>query len=223
MPGDDLPVTGVDRGDTGDLVVLAADFQHIGRPALVGRQGNDPALMCPNWSQADIRLQQQRRLAHEAKDATTKIDLRTIDGDRVISGRRLRPRQVITEKVLRHEVARDLDALLNTIALESTVEMVDAPFVRKSILNFGLPDISSLTIDTMEIKRVPDEIRAAVVSFEPRLAAASLQIERDLTLDPAELKVRFLVRADLTCYPVQVPVEFIADIVESGKIIVNRL
>jgi len=163
------------------------------------------------------------RAAHEAKDATTKIDLRTIDGDRVISGRRLRPRQVITEKVLRHEVARDLDALLNTIALESTVEMVDAPFVRKSILNFGLPDISSLTIDTMEIKRIPDEIRAAVVSFEPRLAAASLQIERDLTLDPAELKVRFLVRADLTCYPVQVPVEFIADIVESGKIIVNRL
>jgi len=163
------------------------------------------------------------RAAHEAKDATTKIDLRTIDGDRVISGRRLRPRQVITEKVLRHEVARDLDALLNTIALESTVEMVDAPFVRKSILNFGLPDISSLTIDTMEIKRIPDEIRAAVVSFEPRLAAASLQIERDLTLDPAELKVRFLVRADLTCYPVQVPVEFIADIVESGKIVVNRL
>jgi type VI secretion system protein ImpF len=101
--------------------------------------------------------------------------------------------------------------------------MVDAPFVRKSILNFGLPDISSLTIDTMEIKRIPDEIRAAVVSFEPRLAAASLQIERDLTLDPAELKVRFLVRADLTCYPVQVPVEFIADIVERGKIIVNRL
>jgi type VI secretion system protein ImpF len=163
------------------------------------------------------------RAAYEAKDATTKIDLRSADGDRILAGRRLRPRQVITEKVLRHEVARDLDALLNTIALESTVEMADAPFARKSILNFGLPDISSLTIDTMEIKRIPEEIRAAVINFEPRLAAASLQIERDLTLDPAELKVRFLVRADLTCYPVQVPVEFVADIVESGKIVVNRL
>lgn len=163
------------------------------------------------------------RAAHEAKDATTKIDLRTSDGDRIVAGRRLRPRQAITEKVLRHEVARDLDALLNTIAMESTVEMTDTPFARKSIVNFGLPDISSLTIDSAEIKRIPDEIRAAVVNFEPRLAAASLQIERDLTLDPAELRVRFLVRADLTCYPVHVPVEFVADIVESGKIVVNRL
>jgi type VI secretion system protein ImpF len=163
------------------------------------------------------------RAAHEAGDATSKIELRTTDGDRIVAGRRLRPRQVITEKVLRHEVARDLDALLNTVALESTVEMDEAPFARKSILNFGLPDISNLTIDTTEIKRIPEEIRAAVVNFEPRLAAASLQIERDLTLDPAELKVRFLVRADLTCYPVQVPVEFVADIVESGKIVVNRL
>jgi len=163
------------------------------------------------------------RAAHEAKDATSRIDMRTTDGDRVIAGRRLRPRQVITEQVLRREVARDLDALLNTIALESTVEMTDASYARKSVLNFGLPDISGLTIDTMEIKRIPEEIRTAVVNFEPRLAESSLQIERDLTLDPAELKVRFLVRADLICYPIQVPVEFVADIVESGKIVVNRL
>jgi type VI secretion system protein ImpF len=163
------------------------------------------------------------RAAHEAKDATQKLDLRNSDGDRVIAGRRLRPRQIITEQVLRREVARDLDALLNTVAMESTVEMVEAPYARKSVLNFGLPDISPLTIDSAQVKRIPDEIRAAVVNFEPRLASASLQIERDATIDPAELRMRFLVRADLTCYPVQIPVEFVADIVESGKIVVNRL
>jgi len=163
------------------------------------------------------------RAAHEAKDAARKIDLRNSDGDRVIAGRRLRPRQVITERVLRREVARDLDALLNTVAMESTVEMTDAVYARKSVLNFGLPDISSLTIDTRELARIPDEIRAAVVNFEPRLASASLQIERDLTVDTIELRIRFLIRADLTCYPVQIPVEFVADIVESGKIVVNRL
>ena len=83
------------------------------------------------------------RAAHEAKDAANKIDVRTDCGDRVIAGRRLRPRQVITEQVLRREVARDLDALLNTVAMESTVDMTDAPYVRKSILNFGLPDIAT--------------------------------------------------------------------------------
>ena len=163
------------------------------------------------------------RAAHEAKDATSKIDLRTEGGERVIAGRRLRPRQAITEQMLRREVARDLDALLNTVAMESTVDMAEAPYVRKSILNFGLPDIASLTIEAVEVKRIPEEIRAALINFEPRLAAASLEIERDMSVDPDELKVRFLVRADLTCYPVQVPVEFVADIIETGKIVVNRL
>ena len=101
--------------------------------------------------------------------------------------------------------------------------MADTPYARKSILNFGLPDLAALTIGAAEIRRIPEEIRTAVIRYEPRLAAASLQIERDLSVDAAELKVRFLVRADLTCYPIQVPVEFVADIIESGKIVVNRL
>ena len=43
--GDDFPVAGVDReGDADDFAVPATDFQHIGRPALDGRQGNDAAV-----------------------------------------------------------------------------------------------------------------------------------------------------------------------------------
>ena len=68
-----------------------------------------------------------------------------------------------------------------------------------------------------------NEIRTAIVNYEPRLAAAKLHIERDETVDAAELKIRFIVRADLLCHPVHVPVEFIADIIETGKIVVNRL
>src|SRR3954468_21802893 len=98
------------------------------------------------------------RAAHEAGDATSKIDLRTESGDRIIAGRRLRSRQAITERVLRREVAQDLDALLNTIAMESAVDMADTPYVRRSVLNFGLPDIASLTIDASEMKRISEEI-----------------------------------------------------------------
>lgn len=163
------------------------------------------------------------RAAHEAKDAAKKIDIRTEAGERVIAGRRLRPRQVITESALRREVSRDLEALLNTIAMESTIDMTDIPFVRKSILNFGLPDIAKRTIDEIGVRKVPEEIRTAIVNYEPRLTEESLRVERDLSVDPADLRIRFIVRADLTCEPVHVPVEFIADIIESGKITVNRL
>ena len=161
------------------------------------------------------------RAAHDAKDATKKADLRNESGDRVIAARRLRARHTITEPLLRREVSRDLEALLNSIALESSVDMTGAPQVRKSILNFGIPDVTRRTIDEIGVNDIPEEIRTAIIAFEPRLA--SLHIERDKRVDPAELKVRFIVRADLTCEPVHVPVEFIADVIDTGKIVVTRL
>jgi type VI secretion system protein ImpF len=163
------------------------------------------------------------RTAHEAKDAKRIIDQRNEAGERVIAGRRLRARQIITESMLRREVSRDLDALLNTVALDATVDMENAPQVRKSILNFGLSDIALHTIDENGVEQIPDEIRIAVVNYEPRIAADTLRIERDQQIDPLELKIRFVIFGELVCHPVHVPVEFVADIVEAGKIIVNRL
>jgi type VI secretion system protein ImpF len=163
------------------------------------------------------------RTAHEAKDAKRIIDQRNEAGDRVIAGRRLRARQVITETMLRREVSRDLDALLNTVALDATVDMENAPQVRKSILNFGLSDIALRTIDENGVEEIPDEIRAAILNYEPRIAADTLRIERDKQVDPVELKIRFVICGELVCHPVHVPVEFVADIVESGKIVVKRL
>jgi type VI secretion system protein ImpF len=163
------------------------------------------------------------RAAHEAKDAKKRLDIRSEAGERIIAGRRLRPRHVITEAALRVEVSRDLEALLNTIALESTIDLTGTPYARKSILNFGIPDIADRTIDEMTVNNIPEEIRTAIIQYEPRLAVASLHVERDMSVDPAELKVRFIVRADLTCDPVHVPVEFVADVIDTGKIVVNRL
>ncbi len=162
------------------------------------------------------------RAAHEAKDAKKRTDVRSEGGDRTVVSRRLRVGQVITEPVLRREVTRDLETLLNAIALESTIDMSEAEYARKSILNFGLPDITHRTIDETGVDEIPDEIRAAIINFEPRLAAASIHVERDTSVDPVELKVRFIVRADLTCDPINVPVEFIADVIDTGKILVNR-
>jgi len=163
------------------------------------------------------------RATHDAKDAKKIVDVRNEAGERVIASRRLRPRQVITETILRREVARDLTALLNTVAMESSIDMTELPYARKSILNFGIPDVTHRSIDEVGVDEIPEEIKTAIINYEPRLAAATLRIERDKAVDSAELKVRFLVRADLTCHPVHVPVEFIADVIETGKIIVNRL
>ncbi|WP_249167030.1 type VI secretion system baseplate subunit TssE [Bradyrhizobium sp. JYMT SZCCT0428] len=163
------------------------------------------------------------RSAHNAKDAQKTVDLRDEAGGRVIADRRLRPRQVITEPALRREVARDLDSLLNTIEMASTIDMGLTPYVRKSILNFGIPDLTRRSIDEAGVDDIPEELKIAILNYEPRLAAASLQIERDNSVDAAELKVRFVVRAELICHPVHVPVEFVADVIDTGKIVINRV
>ena len=165
------------------------------------------------------------RTAHEARDAKKKLDLRDESGERVIANRRTAARAAITEPTLRREVARDLDALMNTIATGvDAVDLHEFEHVRKSVLNFGFPDIAHRTIDELSLDDVKYEIATVLTSYEPRLVRNTVQVTRDQSVDAAELKVRFIVRADLFCEPLNVPVEFVADVeIDTGKIMITRL
>lgn len=164
------------------------------------------------------------RNAFGARDAKKRVDLRDEAGERVISGRMLSKQSAITEPALRQEVARDLDSLLNTIALESSLDLGDCDHVRRSILNYGLPDVAHRSIDEYSVTDLKDEIRTAIMQYEPRLLEKSIAVARDLTINPSDLKLRFLVSADLWCEPVNVPIEFVADLeLDSGKIRIQRL
>jgi type VI secretion system protein ImpF len=164
------------------------------------------------------------RSANAARDAKKKIDLRDEAGERIIASRRTTGRTAITENMLRKEVARDLESLMNTIALESSEDIGRFDRVRKSILNYGLPDIAHRTIDENGVHDVLNELKTALLHYEPRLIPQTIHVARDTSLGVHELKVRFVVRADLSCEPVNVPVEFVADIeLDSGKIQVDRL
>ena len=163
------------------------------------------------------------RGAYEARDARKKMDLRDEEGERVIAGRRASPRTAITEPILRREVARDLEALMNTIALESSFDLNGCDRVRRSILNFGFPDIAHRTIDENSVADIKDEIKTVLTTFEPRLITDSVRVARDMSVDHAALKMRFTVNADLFCDPVNVPVEFVAEVeMNSGKVQISR-
>jgi len=164
------------------------------------------------------------RSSFVARDATKKIDQRNEAGERVISIRRTAGRSPITERALRSEVAHDLEALVNTIALESSEDLSDFECVRRSVLNFGMPDIAHRTIDETSVNDIKGEIETTLKHFEPRLTPNSIHAARDVTVDKTELKVRIVVKADLRCEPVNVPVEFVADVdVDGNAIQINRL
>jgi type VI secretion system protein ImpF len=163
------------------------------------------------------------RAAHRERDAALPVDIRE-QGERVLAPRRVTTRAPITEAELRRLVGSDISALLNTINLASAEDLTDAPEVRKSILNFGFPDLARISIDENDVFGVAKQLETALRDFEPRLAHGSIKARRDKTVSAEELRVRFLVSAELRVEPVGVPMEFIAELeLDSGKIKIDRL
>jgi type VI secretion system protein ImpF len=164
------------------------------------------------------------RAAHEKRDANKAVDLRDAHGERVIAPRRAPSRAPITEAGLRREVSADLIDLLNTTNLDSAIDLEAAPEVARSVLNFGVPDLSAWTIDEHRLIEISREIERALIAYEPRLAAATLKVGRDPFVDVEALRVKFSIRADLRAEPIDTPVEFFAEVeLDSGKISVDRL
>ncbi|MCV0426074.1 MAG: type VI secretion system baseplate subunit TssE [Roseibium sp.] len=128
------------------------------------------------------------------------------------SGRRLSRAHGVSEHTLISEVRRDLQALLNTVNLNSTQSLSDFPEVENSILNYGLPDLSVHVVDSIRIDRLADDIRQALIRFEPRMDPRTLQVVRDDNVESETFKVRFLIKAEIRCDPIRVGSEFIADV-----------
>ena len=96
--------------------------------------------------------------------------------------------------------------------------------MRKSILNFGFPDLASRSIDERAVSDISRQIEATLATFEPRLAKSSIKARRDDSVAADELRVRFLVSAELRVQPLDVPVEFTAEVeLDSGKVRIERL
>lgn len=162
------------------------------------------------------------REAHRAKDSRKTLDLRDETGMRVIAGRRS-VKGAVTEIQLRDQLAIDLNSLLNTVNLDSAVDLSRHSLVRSSILNYGLPEISNRTIDENRMSAIVTEIETALLAFEPRLIPKTIRVTRDKSVDSDSLDIRYTVSGEMACDPVAVPVEFVADIeVDSGKLKIGR-
>lgn len=161
------------------------------------------------------------RNAFEKHDAKRRADSVDEEGERVVSGRRTTGHNVVSEAMLQKIVAGEIETLMNTINLASTEDLSAFEEVSRSILNYGIPDVVHRTIDEADLSEIVTEIAEALSIYEPRLEPQSIKVTRDARVDNAELRVRFVVRADLRCDPLNLPVEFVADVErESGTIAV---
>ena len=165
--------------------------------------------------------------AHDARTPSKKIDLRDAAGER------MHRRPPVARAPGHHRAAccaarsaRDLEALLNTIALRSTVDLTDASKrVARSILNFGLPDIVHRSIDEVRRRRNPRRRSGPRSSnFEPRLASDTLRVaaRQERRQGRAQGALRRPRRADVRSGQCSGRVRRRRR-VDSGKIVINRL
>ena len=164
------------------------------------------------------------RQAFEEKDSRKDLDVRDAAGERVIASRRNSACFPISEATLRRELAEDLTALLNTVKLGSAEQIAAFPFVGRSILNYGITDITSHSVEENAVEEITDELRRVLAEYEPRLIPASIEVKRDPSADSSMLKIRFMVHAEMHATPVDIPVDFIAELeLDSAKMQVSRL
>lgn len=83
--------------------------------------------------------------------------------------------RVISRAQLREAVLRDLTWLLNSIQPPS-IDPAVFPEAACSVLNFGLPPLSGTQISTLEVATLEQNLRKAILSFEPRILADSLRV-----------------------------------------------
>jgi type VI secretion system protein ImpF len=170
-----------------------------------------------------IPLMYAFRDAFDAGDARKRIEER-VGGERVLSGRGSLKRRGADEALLKRNLSLDLAALANTIDLASAVDLEGFDFVSRSVLNYGLRDVSELTSEEVGVSEVARDLRDALLQHEPRLNAETLTVERDKDFDDVNQRIRLVVSAEMACKPLDVPIEFVAEIdVGSGKVQLSRL
>lgn len=85
--------------------------------------------------------------------------------------------QSMSQKEFKDAVIRDLGWLLNSVCLEVCVDLESYPEVKRSVVNFGLPDISGQTASTIDVKTVENSLKQAIHEFEPRIIRNSLRVK----------------------------------------------
>jgi type VI secretion system protein ImpF len=101
--------------------------------------------------------------------------------ERLTDNRRDRELDTIEERVMsfrryRESVVRDLEWLLNTSSLEPSEDLNDFPEARRSVINYGMPDLAGVWAVGKDGEALERKLRQVILDFEPRILPDSLKI-----------------------------------------------
>jgi len=111
-----------------------------------------------------------------------------------------RSQRVISHQRYRRGVLRDLEWLFNTNAFahlpgEDAIDLRDYPEAWRSVINFGVRQLTGLAAPDMQ--RLQDDLAEALAVFEPRVSARSMAIHASMERN----LVSFEIEGDLWANP----------------------
>lgn len=86
-------------------------------------------------------------------------------------------KKTLTKQALRQAVLRDLAWLLNATGYSPAFDEKLYPEAARSVINFGLPTMSGQFVSTMQPTSMEQDLRQAIINFEPRILPRTLQVE----------------------------------------------
>ena len=119
------------------------------------------------------------------------------DGSRDIAPCFIASLDRFNETELRNCVIRDVAWILNDIHFAAAVPLDDYPEVRTSVLNQGVPDLTSMTVNRHTFEQRARDLTDAIRNFEPRLVAQSVSVNFESAMSDDENKLRFVIQGEL--------------------------
>lgn len=112
-----------------------------------------------------------------------------------------RVHRVFSIRRLRAAVLRDLEWLLNTSHLAVTEDLADFPLAAKSVINYGIPDLTGKTVSGLGLVDLEREVRQCILTFEPRILPNTLEVRGQKSEDHANA-LTFEIEGELWSEPI---------------------
>ena len=136
--------------------------------------------------------------------------------------------KVLNKQQLRSAVLRDLSFLFNTTRAEPDPDRVDpreaamwrdAPYARASVLNYGIPALSGISMSRQQFALLELHFKQAILIYEPRIdpRTLSVQINHGAGFNFQHNSLRLIIKGQMWNQPVPLELLLSADVdVETG-------
>ena len=141
--------------------------------------------------------------------------------------------RVLTRQQLRAAVLRDLSWLFNDTRQEPEANSNRQDEValwrshdlaRRSVLNYGMPSFSGITLSSMDTATIERETAQAIRNFEPRIDPDSLSVEVNIDYASHHNSLQLVIRGKMWSQPVPLELLLSADVdIETGNTSVRDL